>query len=190
MSAPSKKTINLLANEGFEHTQLGKLLAWLLSAGRTIVVITEVIVITAFLSRFWLDKTLTDLNEENTAKKNQIEASGAFEKDFRAVQARLTAEKTLESNRTNAIRIVKDLARLLPAGVLLTNISFSNDQVVLRGEALSEGGVAGFIKALDQNGYKNPAISELAIGTAGQQTISFGIKVTAAKKPTGGQNGS
>ena len=105
MPASKTKTINLLIQEGFEHTQLGKILNWLLTAGRTIVVVTELVVITAFLSRFWLDKTLTDLNEQNALKKAQVEASLPFEKDFRAIQSRLSEYKKIETSKTDAIKI-------------------------------------------------------------------------------------
>lgn len=188
MSAPVNKSINLIIKEGFEHTQLGKLLDWLLSAGRTIVVITELIVIAAFLSRFWLDRTLADLNEQNTAKKNQIEASLMFEKDFRNIQTRLTLYKSIDAGKTNAVKLVKDITSLLPSGVILSNISFSENQLTLRGNSLSEGGVAGFVIALDKSDYKNSVLSEVSIETAGQQTISFIIKVPLFGKDT--NNGS
>src|SRR3990167_9181041 len=93
----NKKTINLLVLEGFEHSPVGKVLHWLLSAGRTIVIFTELIVIISFLSRFWLDRTLTDLSEQNNNKRAQIEASRQFEENFKSVQQRLSLVNQIQA---------------------------------------------------------------------------------------------
>ena len=49
-----KEEINLLPQKGFEATTAGRILAWILSTFRIIVIITELLVMVAFLSRFWL----------------------------------------------------------------------------------------------------------------------------------------
>src|SRR5688500_5727921 len=103
----NKTAINLLSREGFEYTQLGKTLAWLLSAGRTIVIVTELVVITAFLSRFWLDKTLTDLSQANNSKKAQIEASQAFEQEFKNAQIRIASAKKIDETKLGTGEILR-----------------------------------------------------------------------------------
>ena len=65
MAARKKSSrINLLPQEEFAASTLGRILAWILSTFRILVIMTELIVILAFLSRFWLDARTTDLNEE------------------------------------------------------------------------------------------------------------------------------
>lgn len=184
MPAPKKKNINLLKRENFEYSKVGKVLKWLLSAGRVIVIFTELIVISAFLSRFWLDKKLNNLFEENNAKKSQIEASAGFETEFRNFQTRLAVAKNLDEGKTQTAKIVKDLASLLPPGVLLTNITFSGNELSIQGTALSEGGLAGFVKALQGTSerFKNPFLTSISLETVGQQLINFSIKVPVEKK--------
>ncbi len=174
MSAPKLKKVNLLIREGFEYTTFGKTLSWLLSAGRTIVIFTELVVIIAFLSRFWLDRTLTDVVEQNNTKKTQIQASQAFEQDFRSAQARLAAYQSLDANRLNPAKSVKNIASFLPADVSLSELTLTRGKLNIRGTALSEAGLAGFIKAIEDSGkYKDVKLGDISLQTGGQRVIGF-----------------
>ena len=82
MAAP-KSEIELLPQEGWEKGTLGKLLKWALTAGRYIVIVTELAVIMAFLSRFKFDRELTDLHEEIKQKQAVIQSAQSFETEFR-----------------------------------------------------------------------------------------------------------
>ena len=82
-----KEEINLLPQKGFASTTAGRILAWILSTFRIIVIVTEIIVMVAFLSRFWLDAQNTDLDEEITQKQALIAASLGFEKRFKQTQS-------------------------------------------------------------------------------------------------------
>lgn len=178
LSAPQKrKNINLISKEGFEYSQTGKILAWLLTVGRAIVICTEIVVIGAFLSRFWLDKTLTDLYEQNNSKRAQIEASSAFVSEFNTLQTRINITKSVGSNKSIGTAVVKKITSLLPPGVIITNFSFSEKEVTLKGNSLSEGGLVGFTKALEsQKEFQNPTLTNISMETIGQQLISFTIK--------------
>lgn len=183
--AASKK-INLLTQEGFEHTKLGRTLNWALSAGRVVVIVTELIVIIAFLSRFWLDRKLTDLNVQNLALQTQVEASAEFERKFRSAQERLSSYKKLDSLETINSELIQKISLMLPADVSLTSVLFSDNQVDIRGLALSEGGLAGLVKALDDSEeFENPVIRDISLDTSFGQTINFVIR---AERSGDGQN--
>lgn len=173
----SKTSINLLVQEGFEHTTFGKILTWLLSAGRTIVIVTELVVITAFLSRFWLDKTLTDLSEANNSKKAQIEANAGFEQEFKSAQIRLAAVKQIDQSKLKSSSILKSITSFLPQDVKLADIAVNKNQITVHGRSETEAGIAGFINAFDASSdFKNTALSDLALDTLGTQTIKFTVK--------------
>lgn len=176
MSAPKRREINLLTRRGFENALLGKIINWALSAGRIIVIVTELIVIAAFLSRFWLDRTLTDLNEQNTALKSQVEAFSSFEKEFRSFQERLALYKNLAGSQIKYSKTIKEIASSLPAEVALTNISVSENSIEIKGKALSEGGLLGFIKALGgAQTVKDIKLADLSLEARGQELISFSL---------------
>lgn len=188
MSAPKQKTINLFVQEGFEHSTAGKLLEWLLSAGRTIVVLTELVVIIAFVSRFWLDKTLTDLSQQNTSKKVQIEAASAFEKDFKSVQNRLDIIKQLENDKIGTSQVVSAITQALPNDVILTSLLIANNKITIQAESLTENGIAAVISYLQNSKqFTNTTLSDIALENKGQQFIKFTVKSELLK---GGQSGN
>lgn len=176
MAARSRKEINLLKKHRFEDTLAGKIFNWAITAGRVIVIVTELVVIVAFLSRFWLDRTLTDLNDQNAALKAQVEAFSAFESDFRNAQERLIIYQTLTLNQLKYSLTIKEISSLLPADVALTTLSISNDSIEIKGRALSENGIAGLLRSLENTEtLKDVKLSSLSLETREQQFITFSL---------------
>ena len=143
-----KKEINLLPREEFEKKPLGRFLTWALSAGRYIVIFTELIVILAFLSRFKLDRDLSDFNQSIREKQAIIEASAEFEKEFNFLQTRLATIKKLGSQQASFTQLVGVIGSLTPLDVAISNLGFSEDSVRINATALSEKGLGNFVANL------------------------------------------
>ena len=77
--AAQNKDIELLPKEEWEKTSLGKFIKWVLTVGRYIVIFTELIVISAFISRFKLDRDLSKIYEDIEKKQSLVVASSDFE---------------------------------------------------------------------------------------------------------------
>ena len=94
--------INLLPKEEFAASTFGRIIKWLLSTFRVIVIVVEVVVMSAFLSRFWLDARSTDLNDQIKQRQSIIASFSSFEQSFRATQAKLAvfAATTKEESQT------------------------------------------------------------------------------------------
>lgn len=158
MAAP-KASIEFIPQEDWEKTSFGKLLKWVLTVGRWIVIVTELVVVLAFLSRFKFDRDLTDLNEKIKQQQAIITASAQFEEEFRLLQKRLLAINKLKETRSEPESIIAELSGLIPPDVLLDDISVSKNQITLSAIALSENGLAGFL-----NNLKNsPKFEKLVI---------------------------
>ncbi len=143
-----KKEINLLPREEFEKKPLGRFLTWALSAGRYIVIFTELIVILAFLSRFKLDRDLADLNQSIREKQAIIEASADFEKEFIFLQTRLAAIKKLKGQQLSFSQLVNIVGALTPFDVAIANLSLSEEGLRINAIALSERGLGNFVANL------------------------------------------
>jgi Tfp pilus assembly protein PilN len=183
---PDGTRINLLFREGFEHTPSGQILTWAISAGRAIVILTEVVVIVAFLSRFWLDRTLTNLNEGNDKKMAQVELSKSFENDFRDAQTRLASYKAISSNNFKVSNVVEEVGQYLPEDVVLTSIGVNADNVELKGRAFTDGGLARLLKSvIDSKKYENVGLIDITV-TSGEASFGFvlrGDKIKNSKAP-------
>ena len=120
---PTKKNklINLIPQDDFESSTLGRILKWALSTFRILVIFTELVVMAAFLSRFWLDARNSDLNEELNVRKSQVIAYKQIEDEFRSYQEKLKVLRTVYSDaRTSSI--INNLSRYLPQDVSLNSV--------------------------------------------------------------------
>jgi Tfp pilus assembly protein PilN len=138
MAARKKEEINLLPQRGFESTTTGRILAWVLSSFRIIVIVTEIIVMIAFLSRFWLDAQNTDLSDELESKQAILASSLKFEKEFKETQKRLGVYSDLTSYTPPREDLANTVSSLLPPDIFLTSIVFSANNVGITGISPSE----------------------------------------------------
>jgi Tfp pilus assembly protein PilN len=176
MAAPKSK-IELLPQEDWEKTSFGRFLKWLLTVGRYIVIFTELIVILAFLSRFKLDRDLTDLYDQIEQKQAIIQSSADFQADFRYLQKRLATIKGLRNEQLLTMRLLEEISALTPIDVSFSDLRIQGRRASFTAEALSEAGLATFIN----NMKKSPRFSELSIDSlsigAGEGVgISFGLE--------------
>lgn len=154
--------INLLPGvTDFEKTRWGKFLRWSLSIGRYIVVFTELIVILAFLSRFKLDRDLTDFHESIEQKKSIVSSTSSFESNFRKLQARLVNIGKLERDQIAFEDLLLEFAKFTPIDVAISNLSFSKNSFSISGIALSEAGLATFIYQF----RNSPKFSDITLGS-------------------------
>lgn len=153
--------INLIPGvTDFEKTSWGKFLKWALGIGRYIVVFTELIVILAFLSRFKLDRDLTDLHESIEQKKSIISSASSFESSFLALQKRLSNISVLEKDQIAFENMLSDIAGSTPVDASIANISFSRTSLTLSGMVLSEMGLSTFINQF----RSSPKFSDINLG--------------------------
>ena len=121
-------SINLLGQEDLSHTPQGRLVAWALSYGRYIMIGTEIVVLLAFLSRFSLDRKLTDLREEIEQKQAILLANASLEADIRSVQDHIAKTKTLLSDQSKPVNIFQLVTTLLPEDAYLNSLEISTDK--------------------------------------------------------------
>lgn len=181
MPARKEKGINLLPQNEFEASTWGRILRWALSTFRYIVIITEMVVMGAFLSRFWLDAQNSDLNESIKQKVGIISGYQDIEKEFNLAQKRLKIFSEI-SKQPPKSEVVKTISSLLPPGVSLTSISLGVDSSQINGISASEQGLAQFITNLEaQKQFGGVELSQLASDKENQSYIIFTIKLEPEK---------
>lgn len=169
--------INLLPQKEFEKSALGRALKWLLSGFRVIVIVTEMLVMAAFLSRFWLDAQNSDLNEALAQKKAVIISFAEIEKKFKDTQKRLgifskTAPPTPFSN------YVKTITSYLPSDVSLKSVSETENLLQVTGASMNEQQIAQFLVNLESAKiFKEVALSQINSDEENQSLTIFTIDV-------------
>ncbi|MDO8551534.1 MAG: PilN domain-containing protein [bacterium] len=182
LKAMPKKDINLLPREDFEKQPIGKILMWSLSVGRWIVIGVELIVIIAFISRFWLDRELSDLHESIRTKQGIIQSQAAFEKDFISFQQRLASAEQISNGQTGTNKIIAAVASATPQDVALKDLTLERKEIKFTGLALSETGLKSFTAGLaNTNLFKD--INVVSAGKQEGETNAFKFTISAIVQP-------
>jgi len=180
MAARKKqKLVNLLPKEEFASSTLGRVLKWLLSSFRIIVIVTEMIVMGAFLSRFWLDAKSADLTDEVRQKQSVLVALSDFEKDFKDSQRKLSIISGLEKISINPQTNLDIISARLPQDVYLSSYGIADNTIKISGISPSERSVAQLITNLksDEN-FKDVSLSQLGTQESQSSLLLFEIIIS------------
>jgi Tfp pilus assembly protein PilN len=179
MAARKKSAqINLLPQEQFAASTAGRLLAWALSTFRIIVIITELVVILAFLSRFFLDAENADLSEQIEQKQAIIASSSEFEKTFRLTQKKLEIFSQITAQDKQATAVLAKIAISIPPDVFLDTINISDLSLSLIGLSPNERSIQEFVVNLEANlGEKNVTLERIETSFRDPSLMEFSIGV-------------
>jgi len=178
MRTAQKRTvgINLLPKEEFAASTWGRILTWLLSTFRIIVIFTEVIVMAVFLSRFWLDAKANDLNE--LLRKNQaiLKTTTEFENEFRDIQKKLETFSKVSEQKINPSEYINKISNNLPQEVYLTSIQITNISIQMKGNSVSEAAISQFLVNLKKD-FSNIILMGTNTNQQNSSLIEFSAKV-------------
>lgn len=177
--------LNLLPHDSFSVSTIGRVLTWSLSTGRYIVVFTEMIVILTFLSRFTLDRQLTDLNEAILRKQALIESYDDLEPKVRQIQKKTEFIRQLKS-RIQVLELFDFLDQNAPESITFDNLSIRPEGFSLEAVALSATDMSSFITALKTDPrFLGVSLDKVSVGE-NDTGIGFGIRAgfkTATPSP-------
>ncbi len=173
----AKKEISLLTDQSFDFTLLGRVVSWLTTVGRFIVVFTELIVIAAFISRFWLDRKNSDLSADLRQKRAILESVVEFENDFRVVQERISQGNKLVGKNEDLASPLVVIARQIPDDIVVNNYRFNKisekSTISLSILVYSESSLAQFIN----NIIADPEVESVRVGMIKKEKLSSGTSI-------------
>jgi hypothetical protein len=174
----AKKEISLLVDQSFDFTLTGRVVGWLTTIGRFIVIFTELVVIGAFISRFWLDRKNSDLSADLRQKRAILESASEFENDFRAVQDQLSKGVVLAAQSGDLAFPLTTVAQKIPDDIVVDdykfNVSSDRQTVSLSILVYSESSLAQFIN----NIVNDPSIESVRVGMIKREKLSSGTNIT------------
>ncbi len=174
------RPINLVPQEGLSSTTAGRVLLWVLSTFRIILIVTEVFVIGSFVSRFWLDAKNTDLSQEIKEKKAVISSLSEFETDFKDIQNRLLAYETHKKESGLILSNIENFAAYKPPGVRFNNINAKIDYIDLDAVAAVETQIQQYwLNLKESRNYENVNISSIG---ASKEDGGFDFLISANVK--------
>jgi Tfp pilus assembly protein PilN len=188
MPIRKSKQINLLPQDEFETSTLGRVLRWALSTFRIMVIVTELFVMSAFLSRFWLDARNSDLNDEISLNSSKVNAFKNIEAEFRSLQQKTGIVKTIYAEPKNS-DVITNILKYIPEGVVFNSVSKTEDQVTIRANSFSESSISQFLVNLSSgNDFKEVELAEVSSNFENSSATAFTISAKINKSTTGGSN--
>ncbi|MFH2118515.1 MAG: PilN domain-containing protein [Candidatus Paceibacterota bacterium] len=169
--------INLVPKDPFFETSMGRILQWALSAGRYIVMFTELVVVLSFASRFYLDRQVTDLNKTISGKEAVVASYSDFEQDFLAAQEKINQYQQI-AQRENLVEIFPVLRQVIPNGVEFQELAIYPDKISITGTVLSQQS----LNLLINNLQISPNFVNVVVGTIeseGSLSAGFTFRLNA-----------
>jgi hypothetical protein len=149
MPAKKKNQINLLPKEDFDKTTLGRVLTWALTTFRYIVIFVELIVVGGFLSRFYFDVQISNLNDSINEQSSAIKAKyEILELPFRKIQTKLAILSDISKEANSVIPVLDELAQNTPTDSQIVSLSKKDDKVIIQIATYSESSALAFTESL------------------------------------------
>lgn len=178
-------TINLLPQEEFDASTLGRVLKWILTTFRYIVTVTEMIVMIAFLSRFWFDARSADLIDSINQRSAIVASYSAFESKFRTTQDKLKIYQSFSLDSQRLSPTIEDLSTRVPSDVTLTEISINNSKIEITAQSQNENSITNFINNLNASTFTADA-SLKSVESRSGPTTAYAITASLKGRNTNG----
>lgn len=182
----SKSTLsikfNLLKPQSNPEKLPVRLLRWLLSTGRYLLIFVEALVLIAFIARFKLDADLAEKKEAIEEQIPYIESLKPYEIIIRQTQLKLSTIANIKKNTPDWAIILKKIADQTPTSVTLININMTKDidniTIRMAGSTRINSDLTNFITGLKEDS----SFSNINLGSVSleQGVINFTVD-TAVK---------
>lgn len=168
------QSINLLRRQ--EPAALDKLMRWVLSTGRFIVILTEVIALSAFLYRFSLDRQLIDTRDKIKQKQNIVRLLEKNEERYRNLQNRLAIIASLKDQAGTTAALLGNIASIAPQEIYFQNFAVSDKNISIEATTQAANSLKTFIRDLQNF----PRVQTISIDRI-ENKISTAMIVVAIK---------
>lgn len=171
-------SINLLKKQ---TSIIDRFINWALTIGRLVVILTEIIALSAFIYRFSLDRQLIDLHTKITQEQAIVNYLKDNEATYRNLQDRLILANNYSVLGTNRLKIFNDITSFATNGVAFNSISLYEDRVKIEANVDSVYSLNTFV-----NSIKNyPSVDSVSIEKIENKPSNavIIINMTATLKP-------
>lgn len=181
--APIRLNLNLLKPQGLPEKFVVRLIRWLLSTGRFLIVLVEAIVLIAFVTRFKYDSDLETLKDAINEKVQIVRAFKSDEALIRQTQFQLATIKADYQTSPDYVDILKKISTQTPFNVRVIQLVLEKNNTTanfkIAGSSLDNNQLNSFLLGLKAE----PTFSEVNLVGVGveKELITFTISGVAKK---------
>lgn len=175
-------SVNLLKKEG--KSFFDKFIQWALTVGRILVMLTEIVALSAFLYRFSLDRKLIDLHDQIKLKDAYVKVLKSNEDKYRNLQERLAIATKLSKTSVDTTNLITDLIAFTPSDIIFNSLKISEDSVSIDANVQSVTSLTDFINKLKEyKAIRTVSLDRIENKTS-TATIVVDITAVLKKQPT------
>lgn len=182
--AKKSASINLLKND--RNETLSQIINWALTIGRVLVIVVELVALTAFLYRFSLDNQLSDLHTRIKQQQAIVASQKKNEDTYRNLQERLTITSNLADTGEKNVKVFKDIMGFVPNGMTFNSVSLFENGIRIEANVNSVIPLSSFINSLKSYPEADTVSIDKIENKTSSAVITVSISVTL--KQQGGQN--
>lgn len=150
---PARVTkVNLLPPSEFEESFWGRFLKWAVTTGRYIIILTELVVILAFLSRFKLDEDLRNLNEQINGQVAFLSSQQPQVDQFLKLQKEVDAVSKMIDNRIDPVEPFVYFEKKITNELIVKSRSVTPSEFTLSAATLSEKAMGKLLASMSADG--------------------------------------
>lgn len=139
-------TINLFT--GRSKNFIDRFLKWALSAGRLLIILTEIIALSAFIYRFSLDRQLIDLKDKIKSQQKILDLYKNSEKKYRSVQQRIALSSELSTTAKKNVDIFNKINSSIPNNMSVTSLTLQRKNIAISADVSSISTLTTFMKKI------------------------------------------
>ena len=177
-------SINLIKKDKNQLTD--QIVNWAMSIGRVLIIIVEIIALSAFIYRFVLDNQLRDLNSKIKQEQEILNSQKQKEIEYRNLQDRLTLEASMVNQGKEKAQTLKNIIDLTPQGISFTSLNFTNNLVSIQLNTASVFPLNVFINSLKKYTLTNYISINSIENRSSSAVINVGLTINL--KNTGGNS--
>jgi hypothetical protein len=164
-------SINLLKKQ---TSLIDRFINWALTIGRLLVIVTEIIALSAFIYRFSLDRQLIDLHSKIIQEQSIVNYLKDNEKTYRNLQDRLSIATTYSTLGVKRFKVLHDIIGFAPLGMSFNNFTLYEDRIKVDANVDSVSDLNIFV-----NSVKNyPEIDSVSIDQIENKASSAVITIS------------
>jgi len=177
-----KRSINLLPRDAFENSTLGVVLEWSLVFGKWAVILTQLVVMGAFLYRFTLDRNLTDLRKAIAKDVAIVKSYDQVERDFSLAQKQVNSAKQILAAQDLIQKTFVGIGSITPSEVWYDRITITPSTLALTAYAASLPAFGQFLSAIQNDpAYVGVRIGKIESSSIKGANMQFDVSMNLAK---------
>lgn len=183
MTARVDPLVNLLPSDRFEYSRVGRFLQWALSTGRHVLMLTELVVILAFLSRFWFDRTLENLREVRIQKEAIVDSYDQILQRFLTMKSQVVIVRRIFQSQSHSSQTLSTIQSLTPKDIRYTNIETATNSATLKGFVSSAPSFSTLLSRLQgEPTFSEVLVRSLQLSRDHAPGVDFEVDVAFATK--------